>query len=144
MKSICGIDCCENCSRLNECGGCLKTDGKPFGGSCIAARFIKNKGQAAFDELKASLISEINALGITDLRVDNLNLLNGFFVNLTYPLANGAGVQFLCDNDIYFGNQIERPGNERCYGVVADETMILVCEYGCMGKDPVLICYKKR
>ena len=144
MKSICGIDCCEKCSRLNECGGCLKADGKPFGGRCVAADCIKNKGRAAFEELKAALISEINALGITDLRVDNLNLLNGFFVNLTYPLANGAGVQFLNDNDIYFGNQIERPGNERCYGVVADETMILVCEYGCMGANPVLICYKKR
>lgn len=144
MKSICGSDCCEKCGKLNECGGCLKTEGRPFGGRCVAASCIKNKGPAAFAELKAELIAEINALGIEGLKVNNLNLLNGLFVNLAYPLANGASVKFLNDNDIYFGNQIERPGSERCYGVVADEAMILVCEYGCMGANPVLICYKKR
>lgn len=144
MKSICGSDCCEKCGRRGDCGGCAATDGRPFGGNCIAAERIRAGGQAALDELKEALISEINALGIDALRVDDLNLLNGFYVNLEYPLANGAAVKFLEDSNIYFGNQIERPGKERCYGVVADEHMILVCEYGCMGSDPVLLCYKKR
>ena len=144
MKSICESDCCEKCDRLNDCGGCIKTDGKPFGGECIAAKCIRKNGQEAFAELKKALISEINALGIDGLKVDDLNLLNGFYVNLEYPLANGTTVRFLNDNNIYFGNQIERAGCERCYGVVADETMILVCEYGCMGENPVLLCYRKR
>ena len=105
---------------------------------------FETDGQTAFEALKKALITEINALGIDGLTVDDLNLLNGAYVNLEYPLANGGTVKFLADNRVYFGNQIERPGNERCYGVVADDTMILVCEYGCMGADPVLLCYKKR
>lgn len=144
MKTICGSDCCEMCSRSEACGGCEKTGGHPFGGDCIAAECIKKNGQTAFDEVKRVLVAEINALGIDGLQVDDLNLLNGFYVNLEYPLPNGTSVKFLKDNNIYFGNQIEREGSERCYGVVADEEMILVCEYGCMGADPVLLCYKKR
>ena len=144
MKSICGSDCCEKCGRLSDCGGCIKAEGKPFGGECIAADCIVKNGQEAFEKLKKTLISEINALGIENLKVEGLNLLNGFFVNLEYPLANGQTVKFLADNNVYLGNQIEIPGSDRCYGVVADETMILVCEYGCMGENPVLICYKKR
>lgn len=144
MKSICGSDCCERCSRLSECGGCMKVNGKPFGGECIAANCIKKGGQMAFDELKKTLISEINTIGLEELHVDDLNLLNGFFVNLEYPLANGTTAKFLVDNNIYFGNQIERSNSDRCYGVIADDTMILVCEYGCQGENPTLLYYKKR
>lgn len=144
MKSICESDCCETCEKLEECGGCVKTDGHPFGGECIAAKCLKTGGKDCYYELKDTLIAEINALGIDGLKVDDLNLLNGFFVNLEYPLASGQTAKFLKDSNVYFGNQIERPGNDRCYGVVADETMILVCEYGCMGADPVLLCYRKR
>lgn len=144
MRSICGSDCCEKCGRFEECGGCVQTGGRPFGGSCVAADCVKARGEAGLKELKNKLIAEINALGIEDLHVDDLNLLNGFYVNLEYPLANGATAKFLTDSNVYFGNQIERAGNDRCYGVVADETMLLVCSYGCMGADPELICYKKR
>lgn len=144
MKSICGSDCCEKCLRRGDCGGCIQTDGRPFGGNCIAADCIRAGGMEAFEALKRELIAEINALGIEGLRVEDLNLLNGFYVNLEYPLANGAAVKFLSDNNIYFGNQIERSGSDRCYGVVADEEMILACKYGCMGENPVLLCYKKR
>lgn len=144
MKSICGSDCCTQCSRLEDCGGCIKTEGKPFGGDCIAAKCIKKGGSAAYEALKQTLIAEINALGIDGLRVDDLNLLNGFYVNLGYPLPSGQTAKFLNDSNVYFGNQIEREGNDRCFGVVADETMILACEYGCMGADPVLLSYKKR
>lgn len=144
MNSICGSDCCETCTKLAECGGCVKTDGHPFGGECIAAKCLKTGGKDCYYELKNTLIAEINALDIDGLKVDDLNLLNGFFVNLEYPLASGQTAKFLKDSNVYFGNQIEREGNDRCYGVVADETMILVCEYGCMGADPILLCYKKR
>lgn len=144
MKTICGLDCCEQCNNLATCGGCEKTNGHPFGGDCVAANCIREKGTDAFEALKQTLIEEINALGIDGLKVNDLNLLNGYFVNLEYPLASGQTAKFLNDKNVYFGNQIEREGNDRCYGVVADETMLLVCEYGCMGADPVLLCYKKR
>lgn len=130
--------CCKNCSRFAECGGCEKCAGHPLGGSCIAER------NADFPELKQRLIEEINALAIDGLCVDDLNLLTGAYVNLAYPLANGTTVKFLKDKDIYLGNQIERPGSERCYGVVADETFILVCEYGCNGTEPEIVLYKRR
>ena len=47
-------------------------------------------------------------------------------------------------NDVYWGNQIEVPGSERCYGVVANAQFLLVCTYGCNGADPELVCYRKR
>ena len=136
--TYCGIDCCKECSRLAECGGCEKCGGHPFGGSCVAER---NKD---FSQLKQQLIDEINALGICGLIVENLNLLTGAFVNLEYPLSNGTTVKFLNDKDIYLGNQIEIPNSERCYGVVANEDFILVCEYACNGANPKLILYKRR
>ena len=138
MNSFCDSSCCSECGRLSDCGGCEKTDGRPFGGECIAAKCVKSGGKAAFEELENQLIDEINALKIDGLSVDTLNLLNGFFVNLEYPLANGTTVKFLADSSVYLGNQIEIPNSDRCYGVVADETMILVCEYGCMVKIPCL------
>lgn len=142
MCSICGLDCCKECSRREECGGCQKVDGHPFGGTCIAAECIKRGGQEEFLKLKDTLISEFHALGIEGLEVKELHLLNGFFVNLEYPLANGQSVKLLEDKKIYLGNQIERPGSDRCYGIVADESYLLVCECGCNGTDPEIIIYK--
>ena len=144
MVSICGVDCCGECGKREACGGCVKTEGHPFGGSCVAAECVKNGGFAAFHAMKETLIAEFHALGIQDLHVDDLNLLNGFYVNLEYPLANGQSVKFLEDNRVYFGNQIERPDSDKCYGIVADERFLLVCEYGCGGENPEIIIYKKR
>lgn len=90
------------------------------------------------------MIGEFNALGIEHLEIKDLNLLNGFFVNLEYPLGNGQSVKFLEDRNVYWGNQIEIPENDRCYGIVADAEYMLVCEYGCNGADPEIILYKKR
>lgn len=136
--TYCGSDCCKECSRAAECGGCEACSGHPFGGSCIAER---NKDFAA---LKNSLIDEINALSVEGLTVSELFLLNGAYVNLEYPLPNGTTVKFLKDDDVYLGNQIERADSERCYGVVANEEFILVCEYGCNGAEPEIVMYKRR
>ena len=138
MKTYCGENCCKECYRLQECGGCEKCQGHPFGGSCVAER---NKD---FPSLKRLLIDEINNLGIKGLAVADLNLLTGSFVNLPYPLANGSTVRFLKDNDIYFGNQVEQPDSDRCFGIVANEDFILICEYGCNGSDPEIVLYKRR
>ena len=145
MTTICGLDCCDNCPFIGKnCRGCGETGGHPCGGTCIAAEYITVNGCEAFILFKRQIIDEINSLSIDGLTVSDLNLLNGSFVNLAYPLPGGKSVKLLDDARVYLGNQIERPDNDRCYGVVADETMILACEYGCMGSDPVLLCYRKR
>ena len=144
MLSICGADCCTECVRKDECGGCVKTGGHPFGGKCFAAECIKRGGFEEFKSIKKALTEEFNALGIKDLEVKDLNLLNGFYVNLEYPLPNGQSVKFLEDNNVYWGNQIEIPGIDRCYGIVADDNYLLVCEYGCGGTEPEIILYRKR
>ncbi len=138
MITYCGENCCKECDRLLACGGCEQCQGHPFGGSCVAER------NSNFSELKQQLIEEINALDIGGLIVDDLNLLTGAYVNLEYPLSNGTTVKFLSDKDIYLGNQIERQDSERCYGVVANEDFILICEYGCNGSDPEIVLYKRR
>lgn len=93
---------------------------------------------------KSALIEEINALDIPELAVSDMNLLIGAYVNLEYTLANGARVKLLRDDRVYWGNQVEIPGNPRCYGLVADESILLVCTYGCGGSDPEIVLYKKR
>lgn len=141
---ICGLDCCRKCSRSGECGGCEKCSGQPFGGHCIAADTILKSGRAAFEQLKKELISEINASGLPGLFTEELTLLNGFYVNLPFPLPNGAEAKFLNDSNVYLGTQVEREGSDRCYGVIAGQAFLLVCEYGRGGSDPVLVLYKKR
>ncbi len=91
MASICGMDCCKECSRKEECGGCQKVKGHPFGkGTCIAAECIKRNGIEEFFHFKNILISEFNALGIEGLEVSGLNLLNGFLLiwNIPLPMAS--------------------------------------------------------
>ena len=83
-------------------------------------------------------------MGIDGLMLQDLNLLRGAYINLEYTLANGQKIKLLKDNDIYLGNQIERAGNECCYGVAVDETFIPVCKYGCNGADPEIVLYKRR
>ena len=65
-------------------------------------------------------------------------------MNLEYPLPNGQSVKLLEDNRVYWGNQIEIPGNERCYGIVADDRYLLVCDYKCNGTEPGLSVIKKE
>ena len=89
-------------------------------------------------------IYEINDMGVEGLALADLNLLTGSYVNLSYPLANGSTVQFLKDKDIYLGNQVEQADSDLCYGVVANEEFILICEYGCNGSNPQIVLYKRR
>ena len=144
MLSICGAECCDKCSRRDDCGGCVKTDGHPFGGACIAAECIKQGGLEALKKMKETLIEEFNALGIQGLQVNDLNLLNGFYINLEYHLTNGQSVKLLEDYRVYWGSQIEIPGSDRCYGIAADDKYLLVCEYGCNGMEPQIVVYKRR
>ena len=150
MESICGADC-SNCGygKNKGCKGCKNTNGCPFGKQCFIAKYILTGGKESYEEFKSELISEINNLNIQGMpKITDLNPLNGSFVNLSYILPNNKNVQFLEDNDIYLGNQVECEFNDdnliRCYGILANMNFILICEYGPNGENPELIVYKKR
>ncbi|MEA4824738.1 MAG: DUF3795 domain-containing protein [Clostridiaceae bacterium] len=150
-KSLCGLDCSE-CGLKDTCGGCVKTNGRPFGGECVIAVCCHNKGQEHCGKcsdspclLKKQLITEFNALGIENMaEVTDLNALKGLFINLEYTLPSGQAIKFWDDDRIYLGNQIRKKGCDRYYGLTADENYLLVCEYGAGGSDAEIIIYKKR
>lgn len=144
MKTICGIDCTE-CSWKGSCKGCTETNGRPFGGECIAAECYKSGGESCYLTYKNQLIEDFNALEIIDMpTVTNLCPLNGAYVNLEYILPSGRKTKLLDDNKVYLGYQLEKENSDRCYGLVADNHFLLVCEYGCNGAAPEIIIYKKR
>ena len=149
-NTICGADCSE-CLMKDQCPGCVPTGGKPLGGDCLRATCCHAKGLercadcASNCEYKARLIDEFNALGLKDLpKVTQLYELSAAYVNLEYPLPNGTRVRFWPDDAIVLGAQLEKPGSERCYGLVADDSMLMVCEYGENGTDPKLLLFKAR
>lgn len=146
ITSICGLDC-TNCKLKDTCEGCGSISRK-----CVVAACCQNKGHDKCNqcldqscELRKRMMAEFNALGIEDMaEVTNLNLLKGSFINLEYTLPNGQAVKLLDDDKIYLGNQICKKGGPRCYGLAADESHLLVCEYGDGGSDPEIVLYKKR
>ncbi len=145
MVSICGIDC-EKCTFRTSCRGCEQTCGKPFGGDCVAAEYIKVGGRKAYIAFKVKLLQEINEWLLRSglPQATEPVELSGAYVNLEYPLPNGERAKFLDERKIYLGCQIEQEGLERCIGVVADTTFILVASYGKNGSNPELILYKHR
>lgn len=96
------------------------------------------------EALKKQLLEEINALRPEGMpEAATLYALAGRDVNLAYPLPGGETARFLDDGRTYFGNQL--PGEDgRCFGVLADESFLLICSYGPDGADPELLVYKKR
>ena len=150
MESICGADC-SNCGygKNNNCKGCKSTGGCPFGKQCFIAKYILTGGKENYELFKKQLVDEINNLNIEGMpKIDDLNPLNGLFVNLSYPMPNGESFKLLYDNDIYLGNQVESEFNDgeiiRCFGILANMEFILISEYGVNGDNPELILYKKR
>ena len=145
MKTICGADC-GKCPFREGCRGCAETCGRPFGGTCVAAEYIRAGGMERYREFKRILLDEVNALLKSNELppADGLNELAGSYVNLAYPLPSGDAVRFLDDKKIYLGTQIELADQEICCGVVADTTFILICRYGENGSEPELIAFKRR
>lgn len=92
--------------------------------------------------MKKVFIDEVNALGIPDLHITNLYVLQGSFVNRSYNI-NGNDVKLLDDNATYWGNQVIKDDN-RCYGIACCEKFILVSEYGKDGADAELVMLKRR
>ena len=94
--------------------------------------------------MKEQLIKEFNKLGIADMEeVKELHEGKGSFVNLEFPIPSGQFVKLWDDNKTYYINQIEKAGSTRCYGLVADEKYLLVCEYGVDGADAEIIVFKR-
>ena len=91
--------------------------------------------------MQQKIIEAVNSLGISGLQVTDMSEGKGSFVNSTYELPSGLNVKLWDDNKTYYINQIERKNNDRCYGVVADEKWLLVCEYGCGGSDSEIIVF---
>ncbi len=144
MATICGADC-AHCHMKESCKGCASTNGHPFGEECVVAKWYRHGGKEAFCTYKKQLIREFNALGIQDMPpITELCALCGAYVNLEYPLPNGQKIKLLKDTQIYLGYQVEKEDGDRCYGLVADEAYLLVCEYGCNGADPQIVVYKRR
>ena len=145
MSTICGAEC-NGCHFSAKCRGCEMTCGRPFGGTCIAAEYIKAHGKEKYAEFKQNLLNEINTL----LKANNipptdaLYELPGSFVNLPYPLPSGETVKFLDDTKVYLCTQIAITDSNVCYGVVADMNFILISTYVEHGKEPRLIGYKAR
>lgn len=92
--------------------------------------------------MKKIFIDEVNALGIPNLHIDNLYVLQGTFINQPYNI-NGNEVKLLDDNATYWGNQIQK-ADDRCYGIACCEKYILVSEYGKDGVDAEVVIFMKR
>ena len=92
--------------------------------------------------MKQQFIDEVNALGIPDLHITNLYVLQGSFINQPYTIA-GNEVKIFNDNATYWGNQVIK-SDERCYGIACSEEYIAVSEYGKDGSDAKLIILKRR
>jgi len=144
-QSLCGADC-SKCAMNAECRGCAATSGCPFGKQCFIADSITVGGMESFLGLRQKLIDEFNELQIAGMpKVEQLYALAGSFVNLEYTLPNGRKTDFLDNNSIYLGNQLESEAEEGiCYGIACSEELLLVCTYGEGGKAPELVMYKKR
>lgn len=94
--------------------------------------------------MKEKLIAEFNNLGVSDMeKITDLYEGKGDFVNLKLPLPCGELVKFWNDEKTYFINQIEKNDSERCYGLIADEKYLLVCEYGDGGADAEIVFFKR-
>lgn len=144
--SLCGADCAK-CPSKEACPGCAETGGCPFGKQYFVAKYILTGGMDAWRAFKAGLIGEINALEIPGMaEITELYPLVGSFVNLEYPLPCGA-VKLLCDDEVYLGAQVENvfdDSKKTCFGVIAREGFLMVCEYSEGGAGAQLVLYKRR
>lgn len=145
-RSICGADCAA-CPGKDTCNGCAETNGCPAGKQCFVAKYILTGGMAAYAEFKSALIGEINALEVPGMEpVTELYPLVGSYVNLEYPLPGGR-VKLLRDDEMYLGAQVPNlldDSKKSCFGVIARESFLLVCEYGENCTNPELVLYRRR
>ena len=94
--------------------------------------------------MRENLIKMFNKLGIEGMpQITELNEVKGDFINLEYKLPGGQTIKLWDDNKVYYGNQICKGNSNRCYGLIADDNYMLVCEYGEGGADAEIIVLRK-
>lgn len=146
-KSICGANCAE-CPSKEACKGCVESNGCPFGKQCFVAKYILVGGMDTYQAFKKGIIDEVNALNIPGMeKVTELYPLVGNFINLEYHLPNNDTVRFLQSDEVYLGAQVSNlfdDSKKSCYGVIARENFLLVCEYGENCSNPEIVVYKRR
>lgn len=146
MGSICGVNC-EKCERRVGCKGCVETFGSPFGGKCICAKKIMSCGNADYIKYKAKVAERFNDLNIEGMpKISTMYEMIGSYVNLEYCTPGGIKQKFLNDNDIYLANQVKEIGPDgkptgKCFGVVANDELMIVARYREGGEKPELIKY---
>ena len=144
MTTICGQGYFIECPKYkHSCEGCQETKGRPYGGNCVAANLIIKGGMELFNSKKKEYVDLINSFQIKGLRIEDLNLLNGDYINLEYDLDNGSSFRLLNFRDVYFANQVEIKNSDLCYGVAINEDIVVISKYGTNGINPQLILYKK-
>lgn len=145
-QTICGANCVK-CLYNEGCHGCAETNGCPFGKQCYVAKYISIGGMEGYQAFKKGIIDEVNALCIDGMEpVTELYPLVGSYVNLEYPIPGGTA-KFLKDDEMYLGAQVKNlfdDSGNTCFGVIARENFLLVCEYGPNGADPEIVIYKRR
>lgn len=146
-KTLCGTNC-EQCPSKDICKGCAETKGCPFGKQCYIAKYVLIGGEENYKAFKIGLINEINDLKVDGMeKVTELYPLVGSYVNLEYTLPNGSKVKFLNDDEVYLGAQVKNlydTDGKSCYGVIARENFLLICEYEKNCKNPQIVIYKRR
>lgn len=145
-EAICGARCNE-CPSKEQCRGCDETNGCPFGKQCYIAKYILTGGMENYLTFKNGLIDEVNALKVDGMeKVSELYPLVGSFVNLEYPFPAGK-IKLLKDDEVYLGAQVKNLFDESgksCFGIIARENFLLVCEYGEGCANPEIVIYKRR
>lgn len=146
-KTICGANC-SACIQKGECKGCVESCANPFGLPCFVADYIKTGGEENFLKFKQTLMEEINSLNVDGMeKIQQLYPLVGKTVNMWYRLPNGRLVKFLNDNEIYLGTQakcIFSDTDAAAFGVVANNSFILVCEFFKGVTSGEIVLYKRR
>ena len=144
MKTICGANC-DGCQFRSSCKGCEATCGRPFGGACVAAEYIRANSREKYGAFKEELLGRVNEL-LALCRApaaEGLYELPGSFVNMAYPMPNGEKVKLLDDRKVYLGTQVRTEDPALCYGAAADASFLLICRYGADGSGAELIAYRK-
>ena len=89
------------------------------------------------------IIARLKTLGINQLEsVETLSFLDGDYLNNETLLPNGTLAKILDDGKKYWACEV-CAGDDRCFGVAADDTQIAVFSYLEGGKDCTLVAWIK-
>ena len=95
-------------------------------------------------DTQEKILNRLQTLGFPELAgIDHLNEFDGSFLNLKAKLPNGQTAQILDNNKRYFAIEVELEGQQKCWGVAADDQQIAIFTYAAGGTDAELIAWVK-